>query len=101
MTELEELMKQKKEIEDKIKELKEKGIVFTNAKYGIQHYACFDQYYVAVRVKNIETMPNRERYTWKHIINRHNKEELLPVLREIIKNLTELADEMEKRGEFY
>lgn len=75
MTELEELLKQKKEIENKIKSLKGEGIFSTNARYGIEHYTYYDRYYIAVKYKDIDT----ESYIWRHIINKRNKEELLSV----------------------
>lgn len=73
MKELQRLMKQKKEIEERIRMLKNIMTVYGCAKLDIEHYPTTrpDEYYIAVKVPGV--MPE-DQTRYRSIIRGHSKE---------------------------
>lgn len=95
MTELEELMAQKREIEEKIKRAKNKGVVITTgAKLDVQHYptAKPDDWYISVAVRPFNTIK------WRGVIRGESREEVIAQLPLVIADLQELQDKLQNEG---
>lgn len=86
MKELQRLMKQKKEIEERIRMLKNSMTVYGCVKLDIDHYPTTrpDEYYIAVKVPGV--MPD-DQTRYRSIIRGHSKEECIEKLPQVIKDL--------------
>ena len=98
MSELQDLIKQKREIEERIKQLKNASVVCGCVKIDIDHYPTSrpDEYYIAVKVPGV--MPD-DQTRYRSIIRGHSKEECIEKIPQIIndlqglyKQLTEVAE---------
>lgn len=86
MKELQRLMKQKREIEERIRMLKNSMTVYGCVKLDIDHYPTTrpDEYYIAVKVPGV--MPD-DQTRYRSIIRGHSKEECIEKLPQVIKDL--------------
>lgn len=84
MNELEELLKQKKEIEEKIKALKNQGCINGVAKIDIEHYPTEkpDRHFLAIRYK---TYSGNE--SWRSIYSACDRESVIKAIPGIIYDL--------------
>ena len=93
--ELEKLMLQKEEIERKIRELKNSGLVrFDTVKLDKQKWGTSAERWM-VAVKSEEFDPygfKRRKETWKSIINGHSRQEVIDQIPNVIKCLQALYD---------
>lgn len=94
MSELEDLIKQRKELDFKIKELKEKGSRFDRAKIFLYHYASQrpDEWRVAVLCQEIQTLGTER---WKTIISSPDKDAVIAAIDAIIASLNGLRDKLQ------
>lgn len=90
-SELQELMKQKREIEKRIKVLKNASTIYGSAKLDIYHYPTSrpDEWFIAIKVPGV-CEGDQSRY--RSIILGHSKEEVLEKIPEIINDLQGLYD---------
>lgn len=90
MNELAELIQQKKEIEQKIKELKNGTSVVGQAKIDVQHYPTEkpDRHFLAVYYKPLDS----GRQKWQTIYSANDRQAVINVIPQIIGNLQELYD---------
>lgn len=95
MKELQRLMKQKKEIEERIRMLKNIMTVFGCVKLDIDHYPTTrpDEYYIAVKVSDV--MPG-DQTRYRSIIRGHSKEECIEKIPQVIKDLQGLYDKLKE-----
>lgn len=86
MKELQRLMKQKKELEERIRMLKNSMTVYGCVKLDIDHYPTTrpDEYYIAVKVPGV--MPD-DQTRYRSIIRGHSKEECIEKIPQIINDL--------------
>lgn len=86
MKELQRLMKQKKELEERIRMLKNIMTVYGCVKLDIDHYPTTrpDEYYIAVKVPGV--MPD-DQTRYRSIIRGHSKEECIEKIPQIINDL--------------
>lgn len=86
MKELQRLMKQKKEIEERIRMLKNSMTVYGCVKLDIYHYPTTrpDEWYIAVKVPGV-CEGDQSRY--RSIILGHSKEECIEKIPQVIKDL--------------
>ena len=94
--ELEELKRQKRLIEEKIKQIEKQAYVCGRAKIGIEHYPTQkpDRHYLAINTKNYD-----ERYVnWKYksILNAYSFEDIVKEMPEIIKDLQGLYEQVKE-----
>ena len=93
MSEIDELRKQKKEIEDKIKQLKNKEEKYGNVKLSLETYPGYIKNKWVVSVKVCETSNNGQyREYWRAIIKALSKDEAVKQIPDIIKDLEKLHD---------
>lgn len=92
MSEIEKLQEQKREIEQRIKELKhaERNAQAGRTKLAFQHYSgCApDYYYIAVRCDKVMLEPSK--VTWRSIIQSETRDGAIEQIPEIIADLQEL-----------
>ena len=94
MSELEDLKRQKREIEQKIKELMNPVNSTGTAKLDLHRYSRGDEWYVAVKVRNQNGNP-----VWRGIISNSDRQKCISQIDEIIADLTELKEKLnDKRG---
>ena len=88
MTELEELIKQKREIESKIKMLRNQTTVWGMAKVDVERYSTRkpDRHFLAIRYKPLDN--GREK--WQTIFSANNRQEVINAIPQIIENLKNL-----------
>lgn len=99
MKELQILMKQKKEIEERIRMLKNSMTVYGCVKLDIYHYSTKisrpDEWYIAVKVPGV-CEGDQSRY--RSIILGHSKEECIEKIPQIINDLQGLYDILKEQG---
>ena len=90
MNELMELIEQKKEIERRIKELKDNAQIVGQAKIDVQHYPTGkpDRHFLAVYYKPLDS----GRQKWQTIYSANDRKAVINVIPQIIGNLQELYD---------
>lgn len=97
MTELEKLIKQKREIEQKIREAKHREVIIGKAKVGIEHYPTDkpDRYYVAIEAgyRSGNRFDAMGRTAWRSIISGESRETVIAGIPEIISDLQKLYDQ--------
>lgn len=97
MTELEKLIAQKREIEQKIREARHRETAVGVAKVGVEHYPTDkpDRYYVAIEsgYKNGERFDGMGRRAWRSIINGNSREEVISGIPDVIRDLQKLYDQ--------
>ena len=86
MNELEELIRQKKELEKRIKELKNQASVVGKTKIDVAHYTSVDRHYLAVFYEPL----NHGRKKWSTIFSSNNKQSVIDAIPSIIEDLQEL-----------
>lgn len=92
MSELEDLIRQRKELDAKIKALKEKDFRYDRAKLFLYHFAARpDEWRVAVLCQEVDTR-NMER--WKTIISSTSKESALASIDTVISSLEGLRKQL-------
>lgn len=93
MEELEELKRQKKEIEDKIKAIQNNTVTFGRAKLDCQHYPTTrtDEWYVAYAVNHVDYV-DYERY--RSIIRGNDKQKVIDEIQNVIADLSGLRDKL-------
>lgn len=89
MTELEKLKQQKKEIEQKIKELMNPVMFTGKAKIDIHRYSRGDEWYIAVKTRNQNSNP-----VWRGIISNCDRQACIDQIDEVIADLTELKEKL-------
>ena len=96
MTEIEELLAQKKEIEAKIRAAKNKGVVEVDgAKVDVQHFSYgHDEWYIAVAAKGLHENSNR----WRGVIRSRSRAETIAALPNLIASLQELQERLNDEG---
>ena len=95
MDELQELMKQKREIEERIMQIKHPNVIYGCAKIDIDHYPTLrpDEWYVSVKVPGV--MPE-DQTRYRSIIRGHSKEECIEKSPQIINDLQGLYDKLKE-----
>lgn len=97
MTELEKLIKQKREIEQKIREARHREVIVGRAKVGIEHYPTDkpDRYYVAIETgyRSGNRYDAIGRSAWRSIISGESREAVIAGIPEIISDLQKLYDQ--------
>lgn len=97
MTELEMLIKQKKEIEQKIREARHREVIVGKAKIGVEHYPTNipDRHYVAVETgfRGGNRRDAMGRIAWRSIISGESRESVIAGIPEIIADLQKLYDQ--------
>ena len=93
MSELEDLIKQRKELDFKIKELKERGSKYDRAKFFLYHFASQrpDEWRVAVLCQEIQTSGSER---WKTIISSPDKDAVLAAIDAVVTSLNGLRDKL-------
>ena len=83
MGELEELLKQKKEIEMRIKQLRNRSSVYGIAKIDVEHYPTLtpDRHYLAVYYKPLR---KDGKARWQTIFSAHDRDGVIEKIPEII-----------------
>ena len=86
--ELDDLIQQKREIERKIKELRNCASIVGQAKIDVEHYPTTkpDRHFLAVYYKPLDS----ERSKWQTIFSANDRESVINKIPEIIENLQEL-----------
>lgn len=97
MSELQELMKQKREIEERIKQIKNATVVCGFAKVDIDHYPTSrpDEWYIAIKVPGV-CEGDQTRY--RSIIRGHSKEECIEKIPTIINDLQGLYNTFKEKS---
>ena len=91
MTELEKLQAQKREIEEKIKALKNSDVIVVgDIKIDKEHYPTDkpDRCYIAVR--GVRRHMHKDVEAWKSIISRDSMDELIEAIPKLISDIQEL-----------
>lgn len=90
MSELDELLRQKREIERKIKELKNCASIIGQVKIDVEHYPTQkpDRHFLAVYYKPLDN----GRQKWQTIFSANDRVSVINKIPEIIENLQELYD---------
>ena len=90
MNELAELIQQKKEIEQKIRELKNGTSVVGQVKIDVQHYPTNkpSRYFLAVYYKPLDS----ENSKWQTIYSSNDRMDVIKVIPRVINNLQELYE---------
>ena len=88
--ELMELIEEKKQIERKIRELKEQDIIFNRAKLSVHRYARGDEWYVAIFQQDNITYKGM----WHSIIKGYDKQEVINDIDNIIGDLKGLKERL-------
>lgn len=93
--ELERLIKQKKEIEQRIRELKNDDVVCGCVKLSKEHYPTPkpDEWFIAVKRRYAFEVGDRQ-VRYDSIIRTHEKQHLIPLMVEVINDLTELKERL-------
>ena len=91
MSEFQDLMKQKREIEERIKVIKKATMINGSAKLDIEHYPTTrpDEWYIAIKVPGV---CENDQTRYRSIIRGHSKEECIEKIPEIIKDLKGLYE---------
>ena len=97
MSTLEELLEQKKQIEQQIKILKNQECMYGNAKLGMNHYPRGDEYYIAVKTVVDEDLSQSR---WRAIITMKTKEEAIKSIDSILHDLERLKDVLTKEADY-
>jgi len=94
-SELQDLIKQKREIEERIKALKNASTIYGSAKLDIYHYPTSrpDEWFIAIKVPGV-CEGDQSRY--RSIILGHSKEECIEKIPAIIKDLQGLYDKLKE-----
>ena len=97
MTKLEELIAQKREIEQKIREERNMEIVVGRVKVGMEHYPTDkpDRYYVAIESgynggNRLDCMGRR---AWRSIISGLSRKDVIAGIPEIVRDLQKLYEQ--------
>lgn len=95
MDELQELIKQKREIEERIRQIKTEAIVYGCTKVGFEHFPTQrpDEWFVSVKVPGV--MPN-DKTRYRSIIRGHSKKECIEKIPQIINDLQGLYESMKE-----
>lgn len=102
MTELEELLQQKRDIEHRIKELSYKGFIrCENAKIDRIHYSGShaDDWRVMVLTYNKDYVDMPEKIFWRSICTSTDRQDAIDHIQPIIDSLVELLEKLKKDGE--
>lgn len=95
MTELDELLQKKKEIEQQIKLLTKKVYASNGAKMFREHWGAKpDPWTVSVKVQSDEMYFARHATLWRAIIRRENKEDAIKDIDNIILDLESLKEKL-------
>ena len=98
MTEIEKLLIQKKEIEQKIRELKSKEICFGHAKLMTETWACRpDSWNIALRQIYEDEYLGRKTPRWFSVVKFSDRDKTIDTIDVIIRDLQGLKDQL--RGE--
>lgn len=94
-SELQELMKQKREIEKRIKVLKNASVFYGCTKIDIDHFPTSrpDEWYVAVKVPGV---CDGDQTRYRSIIRGHTRQECIDKIPTIIKDLQGLYDKLKE-----
>ena len=97
MNELEKLIKQKKEIEEKIRILKNQSTICGMAKVDVEHYPTLkpDRHFLAVHYKPLDD----GRAKWQTIFSANSRQEVIDAIPGIISNLQSLYGALTKPKE--
>lgn len=99
MSNLEELKRKRKEIDDEIKKLLNADFMQVgNVKFDKDHFptARPDEYYVAVQSKiHCGRNPGQEKLLWRSVIRSQNKQEVIDRIPKLVKNMKELHAALE------
>lgn len=97
MTELEKLIAQKREIEQKIREARNRETVVGRVKVGVEHYPTNkpDRHYVAIETgyKDGNQTDCMGRRAWRSIINGTSRKEVVAGIPEIIDDLQRMYEQ--------
>ena len=95
MDELQELMEQRKKIDERIRQIKNSIVIYGCAKIDIDHYPTPrpDEWYVAVKVPGV-CEGDQTRY--RSIIRGHTRQECIDKIPTIIKDLQGLYDKLKE-----
>lgn len=96
MNELEKLIQQKKEINERIRQIKTQGIVVVEgAKLDKEHYATDkpDEWMISVWMNNLNT---GRRNRWLSVVRGTNKTEVMLQIGPLIESLEKLREELKR-----
>lgn len=95
MSELQDLINQKREIEKRIKQLKNASVFYGCTKIDIDHYHTSrpDEWYIAVKVSGVY---EDEQSRYRSIIRGHTRQECIDKIPTIIKDLQVLYDKLKE-----
>lgn len=91
MTEIEELMRQKKEIEQRIRELRNRDTICGKVKYEVISLPRGTEHTIAIKTDNVLTENYRRYYK---VIYYENKEVMMKSLRTLIEDLQEMENKL-------
>ena len=91
MTEIEELMRQKKEIEQKIRELRKRDTICGKVKYEVISLPRGTEHTIAIKTDNGLTDTHRKYYK---VIYFENKDVMMKSLRTLIEDLQEMENKL-------
>ena len=94
MSELDRLIKQRKEIDKKIKELKNNSVLCGRAKLDVEHYPTQlpDRHYVAIMTDESYLGGNRNR--WRTVANGKTRDDAINQIPTIINDLQSLYNQV-------
>ena len=94
MNELDILIQQKKELERKIKALRNQSDVVGQVKIDVEHYPTDkpDRFFLAVFYKPIPYMGYEGRSKWQTIFSANDRQSVIDAIPAIVENLQEMYD---------
>jgi hypothetical protein len=96
MTELQQLLAQKKEIEDKIQQIKNQTQIVGRVKIEQRHYTYkHDKWFICIKMM-YDDMPSNFTDRWSPIIQAVDKDQAIQELSDIIQDLTALRNTLSK-----
>lgn len=101
MNELDILIQQKKELEWKIKALRNQSDVVGQVKIDVQHYPTDkpDRFFLAVFYKPIPFRGYEGRSKWQTIFSANDRQSVIDAIPAIVENLQELYDRNKEESE--
>lgn len=93
--ELSELLRQKKELEQRIKILRTANTTCRNVKLDKAHYtSCEDEWFLAIYQEDIRPIPNRAKGRWQSVFRSTDREKVVDAIDDIIQDLKGLKEKL-------
>lgn len=93
MSTLEELLEQKKQIEQQIRIMRNKELIYGGAKLGTHHYPRGDEWYIAIKSVVGRNLGDSR---WRAIITCKTREEAIKNIDEVLRDLNGLKEILSK-----